>query len=154
MSSTPGQIIKKLFEVVTKDKILDSFRRMYVYKTIRPGTLVGKDHFGNAYYEAPAGTMEIRQRFVEMAGPKGDINATAIPPEWHMWMTWIRDVPPTKLPVEQPKYLVNFKPTELSKMGEHANFVPCHYYVKPRDVQSVNYPTKKYETWTPSASQI
>lgn len=150
MSATPSQITRKIIDAFTKDGIKESFRRMYIYKTIRPGTLVGRDQFGNEFYEAAGESMHLRQRWVETAGKKSDVNATKISPEWHSWMTRVTDEPPTKIPLEHPPYLLKFQPTTLSKMAQNANFVPCHYYNKPVDITPVSYPKVKYTAWEPT----
>eukprot|EP00461_Guttulinopsis_vulgaris_P003078 UN03079 len=149
MSATPRQIFQKMVEVITTDKFMDTFRRCYVVKTVRPGTLMGTDQFGNKYYQAPPGNMELRERWVELGGKKSLINGCRIPPEWHMWLTRISHDPPTKIKLEQPQYALKWNPPELSRMAQEANYVPSHYFVKPKDVQPVKYPRQKYTSWTP-----
>lgn len=151
MSSTPSQVFKKMVQVATSDSFMESVRRMFFYKTIRPGKLVGTDQFGNKYFEAPAGNMELRERFIEFGGKKGDMNACRLPPEWHMWATRISLLPPTKIKLEQPKYAIQWNPPELSKLAQNANYLPSHYKMKAKDVQPVVYPKNKYTAWTPPA---
>ena len=150
MSATPSQIAKRLFDATFKERWADSFRRMFFYKTVRVGRLVGKDQFGNEFYEAPAGSMELRERWIEFAGKKSELNAMRIAPEWHSWLTHLTTKPPTQTPFEQPHYLLAYKPTGLSNMAQNANFVPCHYFNKPIDIKPIEYPKVKYTTWNPT----
>lgn len=48
------------------------------------GKKVGKDQFGNVYYEAPARKGYSRPR--RWVIYKGKVDASAIPPEWHGWI--------------------------------------------------------------------
>lgn len=50
-------------------------------KFIKRASLVGKDVFGNTYYEA--GGMEGQERFVLYAGP---MDASTVPADWHGWL--------------------------------------------------------------------
>jgi len=124
---------------------------MFKYKTIRPGTLVGTDQFGNKYYQAPPGSMELRDRWVEYGGKKKDFNASRIPPEWHTWMTNVDEQHlATQIPFEQQPFMLKYRPNELSKMAQNANYLPSNYYCKPVDVNPIKYDKQKYTSWDPT----
>ena len=153
MSAPVKDIARKIFDVIFKDSYKESFIKAFKYKSVRPGTLVGTDQFGNKYFQAPKNGMELRERWVEFAGKKSEFNATRIPPEWHTWMARVEEThrTPTEIAFEPQKYAVAFKPTELSQMAQHANYVPSNYHCKPIDVKPMQYSKQKYESWDPTA---
>ena len=58
------------------------------------GERVGEDVFGNRYYrERGAGARGRPRRWVMY---KGMPEASKVPPEWHAWLHWIVDTPPTE----------------------------------------------------------
>jgi NADH:ubiquinone oxidoreductase subunit len=59
--------------------------------TLRHGDLVGEDDQGNKYYQKDDG----ERRWVVY---NGDIEASRVPPEWHRWLHYTVDQPPTELP--------------------------------------------------------
>jgi len=77
------------------------WRQMQYIGDAKAGTLVGKDQFGNRYFENRNAEEEIpgRHRWVDFA--QHDYNATQVPPEWHSWISHIRKDPPTNDPVLQ-----------------------------------------------------
>ncbi|WP_420710457.1 NADH:ubiquinone oxidoreductase subunit NDUFA12 [Asticcacaulis sp. SL142] len=85
----------------------------------RLGKFVGSDEFGNKYYEA-RDTKESygdkKRRFVIY---KGYADASKIPPDWHGWMHYVYDTPPSDTPLprkswEQP-HLPNMSGTPLAQ---------------------------------------
>ncbi|KAF9481980.1 NDUFA12-domain-containing protein [Pholiota conissans] len=77
------------------------WRQMQYICDAKSGTYIGKDQFGNRYYENRNGEEEIpgRHRWVDLA--QHDYNATQVPPEWHSWISHIRTEPPTNDAVMQ-----------------------------------------------------
>ena len=55
------------------------------------GNLVGKDDFGNRYYQTKDG----KRRWVIYAGT---VEASRVPPEWHGWLHHTFALPPTEEP--------------------------------------------------------
>lgn len=55
------------------------------------GEPVGEDDQGNKYYQEKAG----KRRWVVY---NGAIEASRVPPEWHRWLHYTADLPPTKQP--------------------------------------------------------
>ncbi|KAH9947248.1 NDUFA12-domain-containing protein [Amylocystis lapponica] len=60
----------------------------------KSGKFMGKDQFGNRYFENldPEEEVPGRQRWVDFA--QHDFNATQVPAEWHSWLSHIRKEPP------------------------------------------------------------
>ncbi|EGO01610.1 Ndufa12, NADH:ubiquinone oxidoreductase 17,2kD [Serpula lacrymans var. lacrymans S7.3] len=70
------------------------WRNMQYIGDAKAGTYVGKDQFGNRYYENLNPEDEIlgRHRWVDFAQHYS--NATQVPAEWHSWLSHIRQSPP------------------------------------------------------------
>ena len=68
----------------------------------KSAALVGEDEFGNRYYEARTdkGSYD-RGRKRRYVTYKGYAEPTKIPPEWHAWMHYITDEPPTVAPLRK-----------------------------------------------------
>ena len=71
--------------------------------TIRRTSLqVGADEFGNRYFQAKTDRESYdkgrRRRYVIY---KGYAEPTKIPPEWHAWMHYLTDEPPTVAPLRR-----------------------------------------------------
>jgi NADH:ubiquinone oxidoreductase subunit len=64
----------------------------------RQGRFVGEDEFGNRYYEqkkgvGPAGPLGRLRRWVTY---KDLAEASKVPPDWHGWLHYTHDTPPTE----------------------------------------------------------
>jgi len=60
--------------------------------TARRGVRVGEDGQGNVYYQ----TADAKRRWVIY---NGDMEASRVSPEWHGWLHFTWDQPPTKAPL-------------------------------------------------------
>lgn len=62
---------------------------------------VGEDEFGNVYYEARTnrGSYDARRR--RYVTYKGYAEPTKIPPEWHAWVHYLTEEPPTVAPLRR-----------------------------------------------------
>eukprot|EP00112_Aurelia_sp_Birch-Aquarium-sp1_P016143 Seg3634.1 transcript_id=Seg3634.1/GoldUCD/mRNA.D3Y31 product="putative NADH dehydrogenase" protein_id=Seg3634.1/GoldUCD/D3Y31 len=99
----------------------NAFRRLLREANVRTGTLIGTDKHGNRYYENN-NYMFTRNRFVEF--PYVDrlsFDATQIPPEWHRWMQYMTDDPPSKVPPVESKFDL---PHEINWSGSAKEYVP------------------------------
>ena len=97
------------------------FRRILRECTVSTGTLVGEDKFGNKYYENNQYFLG-RNRFVEFPYEgRMEYDATQIPPEWHRWMQYMTDQPPSTHPPVQRKF---FKDHERNLSGTTEAYVP------------------------------
>lgn len=69
------------------------------------GRLVGNDEFGNKYYEdrTAKNSYDVgrKRRWVIY---KGYADASKIPPDWHGWMHYVYDTPPSQEPLPRQKW--------------------------------------------------
>lgn len=69
------------------------------------GRLVGNDEFGNKYYEdrTAKNSYDVgrKRRWVIY---KGYADASKIPPDWHGWMHYVYDTPPSVEPLPRQKW--------------------------------------------------
>jgi len=99
--------------------------------TIFFGKLVGKDEFGNKYYQNKQG-----KRWVIY---NGEINASKITSDWFSWMHHITNNVPSK--INSNKYSWQ-KPHKDNKTGTPESYRPNKILKKSKNF-------KKYETWKP-----
>lgn len=106
---------------------------------------VGEDEFGNTYFQARTnkGSYDARRR--RYVTYKGYAEPTKIPPEWHAWMHYLTEEPPTVAPLRrrpwEKDHLPNLTgtayawrpPGSIARLGE-----------RPRAVGD-------YEAWSPDA---
>jgi NADH:ubiquinone oxidoreductase subunit len=84
------------------------------------GRLVGSDEFGNKYYEdrTAKNSYDVgrKRRWVIY---KGYADASKIPPDWHGWMHYIYDTPPSEEPLPRKSWelphLPNMSGTPLAR---------------------------------------
>jgi len=105
------------------------------------GTLVGTDSFGNRYYRGrPIGRRKRERRWVIYAG---EPEASKVPPEWHGWLHWTQEEPPTKV---KPVHYPWMKPHLPNLTGtEQAYRPPGHTLAGGRRAAA----TGDYQPWTP-----
>jgi NADH dehydrogenase (ubiquinone) 1 alpha subcomplex subunit 12 len=74
-----------------------SFLQLFRTDELKWGDLVGVDKFGNKYYQNKMYFMG-RSRWVYYSDQNHgwDYDASQVPPEWHRWLHYICDEPPTK----------------------------------------------------------
>ncbi len=106
--------------------------------TWRSGKFVGDDDQGNKYYAEREGA----RRWVIY---KGDVEASRIPPEWHRWLHYTADKPPTEsAPVIKP-WEKDHKPNLTGLPGA---------YYPPGSLNEGGVrsrATGDYEAWTPGS---
>ncbi|RDB20493.1 NADH dehydrogenase [ubiquinone] 1 alpha subcomplex subunit N7BM [Hypsizygus marmoreus] len=75
------------------------WRQLQYIGDAKSGRYVGKDQFGNKYFENlnPYEEVPGRHRWVDFA--QHNFHASQVPPEWHSWISHIRMDPPTEDPV-------------------------------------------------------
>ena len=108
--------------------------------TWRYGTRVGEDGFGNVYYQ----TKDAKRRWVIYPAQS---EASLVPPEWHGWLHYTVDVPPTdeayKAKPWQQSYVPNLTGTPEACRPPGSIINPDAGKVVPRD----------YEPWQPGPSE-
>jgi NADH:ubiquinone oxidoreductase subunit len=73
-----------------------TWKTLYKMRNIKVGKLVGTDALGNQYFENYKDYAS-GHRWVVYEGDKPfyDVDASTVPPEWHSWLHYVTDVPPT-----------------------------------------------------------
>ena len=88
---------------------------------LKIGTLVGVDKYGNKYYENNE-YFHGRNRWVEYCDDAHlDYDASQIPAEWHGWMHYSTDIPPTVKPPVQHRWMIDHTPNFT---GTNLQYVP------------------------------
>jgi NADH:ubiquinone oxidoreductase subunit len=72
--------------------------------------LVGTDDYGNKYFEATSnkGSYDARKRRYVIY--RGYAEASKIPPDWHGWMHYTFDEPPTVAPLKRRAWELDHRP--------------------------------------------
>ena len=99
--------------------------------TIFFGKFVGRDEFGNKYYQNKKG-----KRWVIY---NGEINASKITSDWFSWIHHTINTAPTEKKVERYSWQ---KPHKDNKTGSAESYKPNKISKKGKDF-------KKYEAWKP-----
>ena len=102
--------------------------------TWRKGQKVGEDAQGNIYYQTTGG----KRRWVIY---NGEMEATRIPADWHGWLHFTWDEPPTEAPLVQRAWQ---KPHQENLTGTDAAYVPAGSLRRPTPVARTDY-----EAWQP-----
>lgn len=102
--------------------------------TARRGIKVGEDAQGNIYYQ----TADSKRRWVIY---NGDIEASRISPDWHGWLHFTWDQPPTKAPLA---HKVWEKPHVENLTGTGAAYAPAGSIKRAVPVVRADY-----EAWQP-----
>jgi NADH:ubiquinone oxidoreductase subunit len=100
---------------------------------VKSGTLIGKDAFGNMYYENKLDEIIGRDRWVE--GASGDFDASQVPAAWHKWLHKMTDKVPR---ADEQSLRVWMVPHSENKTGTPAAYRPY------------NTTTPKTEYWKPN----
>ncbi|PFH59887.1 hypothetical protein XA68_11745 [Ophiocordyceps unilateralis] len=108
--------ITRTLRNLRKVGIKDYFRQMLYIGDTKHGTLIGRDRFGNQFYENME-ELPLRTRWVVYA--KHDLDAAHIEPGWHAWMSYMVDRPPPEdallvagsRPFEKPHAVPNYTMT-------------------------------------------
>lgn len=113
--------------------------RWTIYKH---GRFVGEDGLGNRYYEQKSGVGPLGKprRWVMY---KDQSEATLIPPEWHHWMHYTVDTPPTEVSHTSRPWE---KPHRPNMTGTPEAYRPHGSILTP---ESRPKATGDYEAWRP-----
>ena len=102
--------------------------------TWRNGVKVGEDDVGNIFYE----TKDSAKRWVIF---NGEAEASRVDPEWHGWLHWTWDEPPTDKPLVHKSWE---KPHQENLTGTAMAYAPAGSIRRSKPA-----PRSDYEAWTP-----
>ena len=85
-----------------------AFGAMFTIKT--RGVFVGEDESGNRYFEARNNRDSYDQRKRRWVIYKGYAEPSKIPPDWHGWMHYTFDEPPTVAPLPRQSWELPHQP--------------------------------------------
>ncbi len=102
--------------------------------TWRNGVKVGEDEQGNLYYQ----TRDSKRRWVIF---NGECEATRVTPDWHGWLHFTYDTPPTKAPFVHKAWE---KPHQENLTGTASAYAPTGSIRKGDPA-----PRRDYEAWQP-----
>lgn len=102
--------------------------------TARRGVRVGEDEQGNSYYQ----TKDAKKRWIIY---NGEMEASRVSPDWHGWLHFTWDQPPTTAPLKKKPWE---KPHQENLTGTAAAYAPPGSIRRalPADRQD-------YEAWRP-----
>ena len=98
------------------------------------GERVGEDDQGNIYYQSGGG----KRRWVIY---NGEAEASRVGPDWHGWLHYTWDEPPTKAPLKHKPWE---KPHEENLTGTPLAYAPPGSIRRPAPVERTDY-----EAWSP-----
>ena len=102
--------------------------------TARRGVKVGEDAAGNIFYQ----TADAKKRLVIY---NGEIEASRVSPDWHGWLHFTWDTPPTKAALPHKPWE---RPHQENLTGTAAAYAPPGSIRKGDPV-----PRRDYEAWAP-----
>jgi NADH:ubiquinone oxidoreductase subunit len=76
----------------------------------RLGVQVGEDEFGNRYYESKSTKESYDGRKRRWVVYNGYADASKVPPDWHGWLHYTFDEPPSKVPLPRKKFETDHVP--------------------------------------------
>ena len=104
--------------------------------TRRHGEKVGEDDQGNVFYQKDGG----KRRWVMY---NGEIEASRVSPEWHGWLHFTFDEPPTKAPLKRKSWE---RPHKENLTGTDGAYRPPGSTLTPTARKPVS---GDYEAWQP-----
>ena len=108
--------------------------------TWRYGTRVGEDGFGNVYYQ----TKDAKRRWVIYPAQS---EASLVPPEWHGWLHYTVDVPPTEETYHAQPWQRPYVP---NRTGSPEAYRPPGSILNPAAGKTRQ---RDYEPWQPGPSK-
>lgn len=112
----------------------------------RVADFVGQDDYGNRYFEARNAKESYDSRKRRYVIYRGYADASKVPAEWHGWLHYTFDEPPTKAPLKRQPWEKDHLP----------NLSGTLYAYKPKGAISRGGERQKssgdYEAWSPDNS--
>ena len=104
---------------------------------------VGTDDYGNRYFEDRKVSVEGRKRRYVMY--KGLAEPSKVPAEWHGWLHYTLDEPPTDSPLRRQSWETDHKPNMTGTVFAYRPQGSLREGGQRRDADA------DYEAWTPDA---
>lgn len=82
-----------------------------LFTIAKRGALVGTDAFGNRYYQS-RDNISYDGRKRRWVTYNGYAEASKVPPEWHGWLHYTFDEPPTEAPLPRRAWEIDYKPNQ------------------------------------------
>ncbi|XP_013384132.1 NADH dehydrogenase [ubiquinone] 1 alpha subcomplex subunit 12 [Lingula anatina] len=112
--------------------------QLYRMDNVKYGFFVGEDKYGNKYWQNDFYFFG-SNRWVEYSPQVGmRIDASQIPAEWHRWLHYVTDIPPSEEPPVQHRWMADH---EQNPTGTGSRYIP---YSTTRE---------KIEPWDPTQSK-
>lgn len=116
-----------------------------LFDITRRGVFVGADATGNRYFEERRASLEGRKRRYVIYD--GVSEASRVPPDWHAWVHYTSDAPPTTKPLKR----------QIWERPHLPNMTGTIYAYRPKGSLSRGgeraRATSDYEAWTPGESR-
>lgn len=114
-----------------------------LFTIARNATLVGSDEFGNRYFECRTNKESYDSRKRRYVLYRGYAEPSKVPAEWHGWLHYTFDEPPTRAPLKRQKYELEHLP----------NLTGTLYAWRPKGAISRGgdraHASGDYQAWTP-----
>lgn len=114
-----------------------------LYTIARNATLVGTDEYGNRYFECRTSKESYDSRRRRYVLYRGYAEPSKVPSDWHGWLHYTFDEPPTKAPLKRQKWETDHLP----------NLTGTLYAWRPRGAIGRSGPRAAskgdYQSWTP-----
>ena len=108
--------------------------------TALKGRFVGKDEYGNKYFEEKFLFIKPLRRPRRWVLYAGDVEASKVPAEWYGWLHYTLESPLQKLSYSW------VKPHQPNKTGTQEAYLPPSHPIKRKATVK---PDKGYEPWQP-----
>jgi NADH:ubiquinone oxidoreductase subunit len=114
-----------------------------LYDITRRGTAVGQDDQGNRYFEERKASRDGRPRRYVIYN--GVAEASRVPPDWHAWLHYMIDEPPSRAPLKRQAWE---KPHRANMTGTVMAYHPSGSLAGAGKAESMD----EYEPWRPEGS--
>lgn len=113
------------------------------FDIMRRSDLVGHDEYGNAYYEDKRASVEGRKRRYIVY--KGLAEPSKVPADWHGWLHYTLESPPTEAPLQRRAWETDHTPNMTGTLFAYRPKGSLREGGERREADS------DYEAWTPDA---
>ncbi|XP_074644808.1 NADH dehydrogenase [ubiquinone] 1 alpha subcomplex subunit 12-like [Tubulanus polymorphus] len=102
--------------------LIGCYMNLYRTDELKWGDFVGEDKYGNKYYQNKTYFMG-RSRWVDYNNQiNTDYDGSQVPAEWHRWLHYIADEPPTVVPPVKHRWLMDHVENKSGTSGEYVPY--------------------------------